>query len=370
MTTPTTARGLTGRPIRVLIVDDSAFVRAILTRLITSDPDFEVAAATGRGSQAADLVLQVNPDVVTMDVEMPDMNGLDALAEIMRRKPTPVVMVSSLTAAGTQAAVRALALGAVDVIGKPSGPRSPDLYRLRDELLTKLRAAAAARPRMAPAAEPARPAAPVAPAPDLKGLGPTGLAIVGSSTGGPGALHALLGSMPAGWPGSMIVVQHMPPAFTASLAEHLNATSPLSVREARENDPLEPATVLVAPGGRHLVVGPEGRVRLTDDPPRHGLRPAVDVTLESLPAQWAPRTAVIILTGMGVDGLAGTRRLHPLGARVAVQDGESSVVFGMPRAVLEAGLAEHVAPPTALAHWLVEASAGWRPAGGRGVVNR
>jgi len=162
----------------------------------------------------------------------------------------------------------------------------------------------------------------------------------------------------------------MPPAFTASLAEHLNATSPLNVREARENDPLEPASVLVAPGGRHLVVDPGGRVRLTDDPPRHGLRPAVDVTLESLPAEWAPRCAVIILTGMGVDGLAGARRLHSLGARVAVQDEASSVVFGMPRAVWEAGLAERAAPPQELSRWLVQASAGWRPDRERGVAGR
>lgn len=352
------------RPIRVLVVDDSAFVRAVLTRMITSDPDFTVVGATGRGSEAAGLVTRLQPDVVTLDVEMPDMNGLDALVEIMRTRPTPVVMVSSLTASGTRTAVQALALGAVDVVGKPSGPRSPDLHRVQEELLAKLRAAAAARPRLTPAAAPPpdRQAPPAAAQPLAR---PAGLAVVGSSTGGPGALHSLLGSMPPGWPGAVVVVQHMPPTFTASLAEHLNAATPLTVREARDGDRLEPATVLVAPGGHHLVLAPDGTVRLDDSPPRHGLRPAVDVTLESVPEHWAARCAVIILTGMGVDGLAGARRLHRLGARVAVQDEESSVVFGMPRAVWEAGLAELAAPPQDLARWLVRAGAAWPVPGGK-----
>lgn len=346
--------------IRVLVVDDSAFMRKRISDLLATDPGVQVVGAARDGLDALDQVGRLLPDVVTLDVEMPGLNGLEALARIMANHPRPVVMVSSLTQRGTDATVRALAMGAVDFVPKPSGPVSLDLHRVRDELVRKVKAAA--RVPVGSLRSEARPAGATVPAasPDPGGRriagsrALTGLVVVASSTGGPGALYRLLQPLPPGLKAGLLVVQHMPPAFTRSLAAHLDQVSRLTVREAAAGDRPADGLALVAPGGTHLVLTPAGNVQLDSGPPRHGVRPAADVTLDSIPESLWRRTLVVVLTGMGMDGARGAKRLHDRGAEVWAQDEASSVVFGMPRAVAELGVARRVGSPEQLSAWLVE----------------
>ncbi|HEY8393475.1 MAG TPA: chemotaxis response regulator protein-glutamate methylesterase [Thermaerobacter sp.] len=400
-------------PIRVLVVDDSAFMRSVITRLLTADPDLEVVDTARDGLEAVEKTRALCPDVVTLDVEMPRLDGLSVLRRIMAECPCPVVMVSSLTQKGAATTVRALALGAVDFVPKPSGPVSLDLHRVGAELVRKVKVAAsvprerlrsraaggtpyrraahrfspraAGRPGHAPPgsedghrAGGARAPGPAA-APDTgraaaqpgagDGSGPplparplSHLVLIAASTGGPGALYRLLGALPAGFPAGVLVVQHMPAGFTTALAEHLDQTCSLAVREARAGDMLRDGIVLVAPGDHHLLVEPGGRLRLEQGPPRHGVRPAADVTMESIPPALAARTLALVLTGMGLDGARGARYLKERGAEIWIQDEASCVVYGMPRAVAALGLADRAGSPEQLATWLCERLAPGGPA--------
>lgn len=341
----------------VMVVDDSAFIRSVLQRLINGFDGFEVVAAARDGRDAIAQLERVGPDVITLDVEMPRMDGLETLRAIMAMRPTPVVMVSSLTTVGARTTIAALAAGAVDVVTKPSGPRSLDLHRVRGELEQKLRAAARARvgPRSAAAAtaesRPAPPRPPVIPRAGRQ----QGLLLIGASTGGPTALQSFLAELPDDLSDAVVIVQHMPAGFTASLAAHLDANCKIPVREACDGDILQAGSAYVAPGGYHLQIEDGRRIRLNDDPPRHGVRPAVDVTLESIATdrhQSTPLT-VVVLTGMGMDGAQGCYRLHQRGAVIMAQDEDSSVVYGMPRAVAKLGIAHHIGSPAELArHYL------------------
>lgn len=345
-------------PIRVLVVDDSAFMRKIVTDLLQSDPELQVVGTGRDGLEGVEKAVELQPDVVTMDVEMPRLDGLSALRQIMARTPRPVIMLSSLTQQGADATIRALALGAVDFVSKPSGSISLDLHKVRDELVQKVKAASRAVVRRSLAAglaplspvQPARPAA----APPAAGGVLTRLVVVASSTGGPGALHRLLGPLPADLRAGLLIVQHMPAGFTRSLAGHLDQSSGLTVREAQAGDQPVDGLALVAPGGSHMLLGPDGRVQLGDGPPRHGVRPAADVTLESIPAHLVRRSLILVLTGMGMDGARGAKHLKDAGAEVWAQDEGSSVVFGMPRAVAELGVVDRVGSPEEMAAWLIQ----------------
>jgi two-component system, chemotaxis family, protein-glutamate methylesterase/glutaminase len=321
--------------IRVLIVDDSPLVRRLFRDGLSRDPEIEVVGEAPDPYAARDLIVQLEPDVVTLDIEMPRMDGLTFLTKLMKHFPIPVVICSSLTRDGSDKALAALAAGAVDVLDKTRENADDLVLEMRQKVKM------AARARVRPRSE----------APVVRTLAaPTRanrhLIAVGSSTGGPEALQRLLESLPAGMPG-MVIVQHMPPVFTASLAARLDRCSALQVREARDGEPVEAGTVLVAPGDRHLLVRKHGggyRVELRDGP-RIGLhKPSVDVMFRSV-AEAAKGDAMgVILTGMGRDGAAGLAQMKAAGAHTIAQDEATCVVFGMPREAIAAGGASEVSP--------------------------
>jgi two-component system chemotaxis response regulator CheB len=344
-----------------MLCDDSPTARAILTRLLGSDPAVQVVARVGDGQQALDALPTARPDVVLLDLEMPVMDGMTALPLLLRADPRPVVIVASaLTQRGAAAAMAALRGGASDYIPKPgaAGGGAADAV-FRAELLEKVKGWARMRRGAALPGQPRRtiPAA-VAPPP---GTARPQMVVVGSSTGGPQVLAALLRAMgpPPDMP--MLIVQHMPAGFTTMLADHLNRIGVLAVAEAQDGEILRAGRAYLAPGDRHLLVEREAGglvARLRDDPPEHFCRPALDPTLRSAARACDGRVLAVVLTGMGHDGLAGCRILAAAGGTVLAQDEASSVVWGMPGAVVRAGLAQEVLPPERLARRITALAAG------------
>jgi two-component system chemotaxis response regulator CheB len=337
--------------VRVLIVDDSRLMRRLIRDILESDPSLEVVGDAANGMLGVQMVHNLHPDVVTMDVEMPVLSGLEALGYIMSEIPTPVVMLTGLK--GADLAMRALDLGAVDFMSKPSGTISVDLFKVKDELLEKIKLASLANLRRAgtnheeaPVTEIAAPkkATVQKPASNMNWL-----VVVGASTGGPPALERLFKGLRADLPAGILIVQHIPVGFTRSLAQRLDNSSRLNVLEAQEGLPVEPGKAFLAAGGSHLVIQRNGlekacSLHLDDSPPRGTLRPAVDVTMLSVAASYGPRTLGVILTGMGSDGLEGCRAIHQAGGCVIAQDRATSLIYGMPRAVVDQGLADQVLP--------------------------
>jgi two-component system, chemotaxis family, protein-glutamate methylesterase/glutaminase len=347
-------------PIRVLVVDDSAFMRRVISEAIAAEPDMEVAGVAINGLDALLKVERVQPDVVTLDVEMPEMDGLTALRHLMARYPRPVVMLSSLTQAGAVTTIRALTIGAVDFVAKPSGSISLDFHRVREELIQKVRVAATARvTRPAPLATRAAKPPVAAPAPHRAF---DRLVVIGTSTGGPRALAAVMPDLPVDASTAYLVVQHMPAGFTRSLAERLNGLTRLAVREAAQGDRLGADDVLVAPGDYHLRLSRSGTVELDQGPRVHGVRPSVDVTLSSLAETFGPRAVVAILTGMGSDGAEGAAAVRAAGGYLVAEDESSCVVWGMPRAAVERAGADRVVPIGEVANAI---AAALRPHAGR-----
>lgn len=337
--------------IRVLVVDDSAFMRKIISDLLSGDPAIEVIGAARDGLDALEKISLLRPDVVTLDVEMPRLDGLGALREIMTRFPTPVVMVSSLTEEGAEATIKALSRGAVDFLCKPSGSISLNMADVKAELLAKVRGASGARPRVAPRRDLAPSEPPVSileragQMPEVsRARQPGKLVVIGCSTGGPGALYQIIPELPGDLSAAMVIVQHMPPGFTRSLAVRLNEVSRIRVKQAEEGDRLEEGVALVAPGGYHLVFTEDGRASLNRDPALHGVRPAVDKTLESVVPVWRNRTLGIILTGMGYDGARGMAALKKAGGQTIAEHESTCVVYGMPKVVAEMGNADLILP--------------------------
>lgn len=342
---------------KVLVVDDSAFMRKIITDMIMEDPEFTVIDTARNGVEAVKKARDLNPDLITMDVEMPLMNGLQALQAIMRECPVPVVMLSSLTDAGARETIAALELGAVDFVKKPSGSISLDLYKVKQQLLDKLKAAARAklpggeqeRRQPSPVESESAPVR-IAADPEERGGAPPGkigqLVAIGTSTGGPRALQTVLSALPADFPAPVVIVQHMPPSFTKSLAERLNSLCAIRVKEAEEGMILEPATAYVAPGGWHMHVQPATgggcRIRLSHGEPRNGHRPSVDVLFESVAELAGVRRVAVIMTGMGSDGARGLKKLRDAGAVTIAESENTSVVYGMPRAAAEMGAARFI----------------------------
>lgn len=347
--------------IRVLVVDDSLFMRRMITDILAEDPEIEVVGSARNGQEGLEMARQLQPDVVTLDVEMPVMDGITMLERLMQEQPTAVVMVSSLTKEGAEVTLRSLELGAVDFVTKPSGAISLDLYKVSSQILEKVKAAArvprfrlrtltqpfASRFAAAPVSAPPAPQKTPLPAQNV-------LVVVGCSTGGPRALTTLMSQLPPDFHAPMLIVQHMPEGFTRSLAERLDRQSPMSVREANAGDRLQPGVAYLAPGGRHLKLAHDRTLQLSQDPPVHGVRPSVDVTLLSVAQHFTGKVVVAILTGMGSDGAMGARTLHAKGARVLAEDESTCVVFGMPRAVIQAGCADRVVPLDQMAQTLYE----------------
>jgi two-component system chemotaxis response regulator CheB len=328
--------------IRVLVVDDSAVVRKVLSDELEKHPDIEVVGTAIDPYVAREKIAALHPDVITLDVEMPRMDGLSFLEKLMRHYPIPVVIVSSVTPAQSEAAMRALALGAVEVVCKPGPAYSvPDVAR---DLVRAVRAAAQAR--LSTLVGPPPVAAPIS-GPLLARLHSTHQVLaIGASTGGTQAIEALLRALPPTVPGT-VIVQHMPAGFTASFAERLNSICSMEVREARDHDIVAPGLVLVAPGNHHLTVQRSGAqfiARVKDGPPVHHQRPAVDVLFQSV-ARSAGRNAVgVLLTGMGSDGAKGMLAMRSAGAWTIAQDEDSCIVFGMPKEAIALDAACEVLP--------------------------
>jgi two-component system chemotaxis response regulator CheB len=339
-----------GERIRVLVVDDSVVIRRLVTHALEQDPALEVVGAAAHGGTALRRIPQLNPDVVTLDVEMPEMDGLETLRHLKRDYPhLRVIMFSTLTERGGAVTLEALSLGADDYVTKASNEGSLDrsLARLREELIPKIKqffllSGSGARPALPSAA-----AAPM-PAPPVRRLRvPPEVVAIGVSTGGPTALGAILPQLPASFPLPVLVVQHMPPLFTRVLAERLQAVSKLRVEEASQGAPVEAGKILIAPGDYHLKVSSVGgkvRAFLDQSPPLNSCRPAVDALFASVGEVYGGAAIAVILTGMGHDGLRGAEILKARGASILAQDEATSVVWGMPGAVVNAGLADRVLP--------------------------
>lgn len=336
---------------RVLVVDDSPTMRGLITAVLSSDPDVSVVGQAGDALEAREAIKKLNPDVVTLDIEMPNMNGLDFLEKIMRLRPMPVIMVSTMTHRGAEATLAALEIGAFDCVGKPA-PGEPRPF---GDLAEKVKAAARTQRQYArPATAAATPAPSVA---DFR-VGRKIVAI-GSSTGGVEALIAVLQKFPPNCPPT-VITQHMPPTFTRSFAERLNRLCAPVVEEATDGARLEIGRIYLAPGGeRHLQVANAGApcCRLVERPPVNGHRPSVDVLFDSV-AELAGRNAVgVILTGMGRDGAAGLLKMRHAGARTLGQNEKTCVVYGMPRVAHELGAVEQQLPLAAIGEEILKMTA-------------
>jgi two-component system chemotaxis response regulator CheB len=328
--------------IRVLVVDDSAVMRAFLGQVVASQPDMELAGVVSDPVLAIDRIRHSAPDVITLDVEMPRMNGLDFLRQLMTARPLPVVMISSLTRQGADATIRALELGAVDYFAKPASIE--EFQGAAPEIAEKIRAAAQARVFRGRRSSPARPSG----LPRLAGLGRSGgLGIIigiGASTGGVEGLRSMLTELPGDMP-PILIAQHMLPGFTGAFARRLDAICEISVKEAEDGEEPLHGVAYVAPGGRHLLLARRHAtyvLRVTDDPPLNRHRPSVDALFRSMAATAASRAIAVILTGMGSDGAQAMLELRNAGAMTLAQNEASSIVFGMPRQAIAIGAAQEV----------------------------
>jgi two-component system chemotaxis response regulator CheB len=352
------------KKIRVLVIDDAVVIRRLVTEILSNDPEIEVVGTAANGSIGLARILQLTPDVVTLDVEMPDMDGFATLTEIRKTHPRlPVIMFSTLTARGAEATLEALAAGASDYVTKPAnvGSVSAAQQSVRESLIPKIKALCPriAQPAPAPAPLP-RVAGKQAPPTRAGGASaPTArvdVLAIGVSTGGPNALAALMPRLPGDLEVPVLIVQHMPALFTKILAERLDHASALHVAEARGGEVLKPGHVWIAPGDHHMVVVRSGLrvlVQLNQEPPQNSCRPAVDPLFESVARTYGRGTLAVVLTGMGQDGLRGAEDVHAAGGVVLAQDEASSVVWGMPGAVARAGLANGVLPLDQLAEAIV-----------------
>ena len=332
--------------IRVLVVDDSAFSRLTIAKRLAQEPDIEVVGQGNDGHDAVRMTTELSPDVITLDVTMPRMDGLEALRKIMSDKPTPVVMVSALTGPQTATTVEALELGAVDFFLKSSTINATAGDEGDADLPLKIRNAAKVRVRRSSGRVIQRAASN---GDGVKRLGTRRavmkkLVVLGSSTGGPRALSEVIPRLPADLPAAVLVVQHMPKGFTKSMAERLDATSALSVSEAKEGDLLKAGHVLVAPGNYHMEVTRGGVIKLNQHTQVWGVRPAVDVTMESVTGQFGKSIVGVILTGMGRDGTRGAGLFKESGGWIVAEDESTCAVFGMPKSVIDSGNADVVLP--------------------------
>lgn len=360
------------KQIRVLVVDDSLFMRKFITRLAEKDPSIEVVGTARHGAEGVRLVKELQPDVVTMDVEMPVMNGLEALTRIMREIPTRVLMLSSVTREGAEVTIRALQSGAVDFIAKPEGlAYAAGMDDARDEIIGKIKAAArtplsvliAARRSLSGLGLAASLKPPSLP-PSVKLFDQ--IVAIGTSTGGPKALETVLGGLPVDFPCPILIVQHMPAGFTASLAERLNQLCRIRVEEARDGRRVEGGTAYLAPGGHHMTVEMikqgEYRIRLNQEEPVNRHRPSVDVLFQSVTGLTELKRHYVLMTGMGSDGAQAMADAKRCGASSTIAEAmETCVVYGMPRSAVELDCVDYVLPLTVIAAKLRKLTGSGKP---------
>lgn len=362
-------------PIRVLVVDDSAFMRKMISEMLDTD-DIEVVATARNGKDALKKLEKYDPDLITLDVEMPEMDGLEFLSEIMPDRTRPVIMLSTLTSKNNTTTIKALELGAVDFIPKPSGSISLDIDKIEEKLIKKVKVAAECKIKthntnnssLTDQAEVKKSKV------DTKLEGSTlrqqdkGLStkdesddkvvIIGASTGGPKALKEVMTEISSNFNAGILIIQHMPPNFTASLAQRLDKLSEIKVKEAQEGDVIESGKALLAPGGYNMLVNKGGKITLGQKEKLHNVRPAIDLTMESAVKYYGSQTLGVILTGMGKDGTRGLEAIKSAGGYTIAQDEESSVVYGMPRTAYEAGVVDSVKPLSAVSDEILRLATG------------
>jgi two-component system, chemotaxis family, protein-glutamate methylesterase/glutaminase len=332
---------------RVLIVDDSAFMRKVLEEIIRTDPKLEVVGQAKDGREAITMGQTLQPDVITMDINMPRMDGLEATAQIMSQNPRPILIVSSESRQGAASTLRALELGAIDFVTKPSSGIDLDMKKVRDELIGKLKMAAkvrvvrtAARHDHSAAGESKSPEPPAKEIGTLEARLP--LVMIAASTGGPATLMRLVPRFPKDFPAAVVLVQHMPATFTSQLSLQLTEVASIRVKEAENNEALQAGIFYVCPGSHHLRISLTGRIKLDDGPRITGYRPCADVAFESAAAYGGGNVVGVVLTGMGNDGAKGVQALKAARACVLAQDEASSVIFGMPAEAIRTGAVNHV----------------------------
>ncbi|MHC1599980.1 MAG: protein-glutamate methylesterase/protein-glutamine glutaminase [Candidatus Methanospirareceae archaeon] len=339
------------KKIRVLVVDDSAFMRILVSDMLNTDPGIEVVGVARNGEDGVEKAKTLSPDVITMDVEMPKMNGIEAVKHIMAEKPTPVVMLSGITKRNADVTLEALANGAFDFVTKPSGTLSLDIEKVNEELIAKIKGAYAYAGRVGSTGMKrlhvmTQYKTPVynTPAPPVEeGRISRRIIVIGSSTGGPKSLDEIFSALPPGIPAGMLVVQHMPPYFTNSLAERLDKHSTVHVREGKEGDVITDGSALVAPGDYHMTVN-SGKIHLDKGTPVNAIRPSVDVTMQSIAKTYGSNTIGILLTGMGKDGAAGMKAIKEKGGKTIACDENTSVIFGMPKEAIKLGCVDEIVP--------------------------
>ncbi len=343
--------------VRVLIVDDSAFFRRRLSEILNEDSHIEVVGVAANGREAIAQVKRLKPDVITMDIEMPVMDGITAVKQIMVDRPTPVLMFSALTTDGAKATFEALDAGAMDFLPKQMGDAGSERELIKRQFCARVRLISARGlksrepvPTTTPGEKPSYnaplPAAPVESSRPRR-RGKYRLVAIGTSTGGPVALQEVLTKLPASFPSPLLLIQHMPASFTPAFAERLNRLCAINVREAKDGDELKIGTALLAPGGKQMLVEQQRGapvVRVVESDPEQTYKPSVDLTFSSLAEVFGSDILAMVLTGMGADGREGARQLNSKGATIWAQDEATSVIYGMPAAVAEAGLADRILP--------------------------
>jgi two-component system, chemotaxis family, protein-glutamate methylesterase/glutaminase len=340
--------------IRVLIVDDSRFIIGSITRKLQTDPEIEVIGSAVNGKEAVEKVKSLTPDVVTMDVVMPEMDGLTAVRYIMAECPTPIVMLSALTSENAEITLRALELGAVDFFLKPSTV-SPVADGSIVTLIEKIKTASQAHLNgRKPSPNLDANVSKIAPVSHRNKSGVNKLVVIGSSTGGPRALAQLIPSIPADFNAGILIVQHMPPIFTKSLAERLSQASKIKVTEAKDGDPITCGQALLAPGDFHMTISNYGKIALNQDPRIQGVRPSVDVTMKSAASIYGKSAIGVVLTGMGSDGTEGASRIKEAGGRIIVEDESTCAIYGMPQSVFKSGYADKKLPLPKIASELIQ----------------
>ena len=359
-----------GSRIRVLIADDSAFMRKVLQSIFMADPQLEVIGEARDGREAIALAEQLHPDVITMDINMPHLDGLQATEVIMSTKPRPIVIVSSESREGADTTLKALELGAIDFVAKPTSGVDLDMNSVREDLCRKLKMAAKVRvvrtasrsklaleiagsaPRVDPGPAPAPKPAPstVFTATASGGGERFPIVVVAASTGGPATLMKLVPQFPNNFPGAVLVVQHMPGTFTSQFSQQLAEIASIRVKEAEPGEIVRPGTLYLCPGSHHLRLTQTGRITLDDGPRISGYRPCADVTLETVAAFAGPMSTGVILTGMGNDGTRGAPAVKAAGGHVIAQDEATSVIFGMPAEAIKTGAVDQVLPLESIYH--------------------